>query len=568
MKDGKKWVIVDTETNTLYPPVYVIEIAAQLMEGWTPVGEPFRIFINHGVKIDPDAKSIHGYDEKFLDKNGINPIKAYEKFRDYAQDYPLVAHNLAFDWNRALTGEYERLGIDPIGTRGFCTLMLSRRVIPEVDNHRLDTLKKAFNLSSGKSHQALSDVICVVQLIAKVIAPRLERISLETYDMVDTFSKKDTKQCHHIIQTVVAKDTLLKYHIARQGKIIGEYSLTDLSQGIREGHFEITDHYWNKNMGDTWGSLSDIIHTIQLARSFLATEEQIVYLKWLGFSDGHLLSNQQAAEKIKILEVKTKLNQGRNWNIEKLILHPELFPEELEDFTHTQVLGKCYQYYIDNAPVSSRHADQNICRHVIDTLNLNDPTWWSKGDVSLIFISKLGELYPETCNGKSISIENKLPLSEKQKFEEIIRVFTARAGSGDNVAQLELGKSYLKIAKSLKKGELLDAAYRWLNLAAISGLPEAQNLICFELSDFRYGFMPDRVGVRAWAKIIINSDMPSGEFVKSGSSVRYKINPIRSKLLSIISDLEGYMDTPMIKESDLRVLEITKKLSMREGTQT
>lgn len=262
MKDRKKWVIVDTETNTLYPPVYVIEIAAQLMEGWTPVGEPFRIFINHRVKIDPDAKSIHGYDEKFLEKNGINPIKAYEKFRDYAQDFPLVAHNLAFDWNRALTGEYERLGIDPIGTRGFCTLMLSRRVIPEVDNHRLDTLKEAFNLSSGKSHQALSDVICVVQLIAKVIAPRLERISLETYEMVDKFSKKDTKQCRNIIQTILNQEIELKYYIARQGKILGNYSIKDLTKRIRVGEFNDDDYYWTKNMGDKWGRLSDIIENI------------------------------------------------------------------------------------------------------------------------------------------------------------------------------------------------------------------------------------------------------------------------------------------------------------------
>jgi DNA polymerase-3 subunit epsilon len=262
MKDGKKWVVVDTETNTLYPPLYVIEIAAQLMEGWTPVGEPFRIFINHRVKIDPDAKSIHGYDEAFLEKNGINPLKAYEEFRNYARDYPLVAHNLAFDWNRALSGEYERLGIPPIGTRGFCTLMLSRRVIPEVDNHRLDTLKEEFELSSGRSHQALNDVICLVQLISKVIAPRLDRISLETFEMVDKFSKKDTKQCRLIIQTVLEQDFGLKYHIARQGKIIGSYSIIELKNLIKVGEFNGSDYYWTKNMGNTWGRLSDIIDGI------------------------------------------------------------------------------------------------------------------------------------------------------------------------------------------------------------------------------------------------------------------------------------------------------------------
>ena len=45
------WVILDTETNGITAPIYVVEIAAQRMRGWTPVGEPFRRLLNQNAVI-------------------------------------------------------------------------------------------------------------------------------------------------------------------------------------------------------------------------------------------------------------------------------------------------------------------------------------------------------------------------------------------------------------------------------------------------------------------------------------------------------------------------------------
>ena len=131
MNNGFEWLLLDTETDGLMEPIHVVEIAAQRMRGWTPNGEPFRVLINHNVPIPSAAVAIHGYTEEFLRKNGEDPLEAHELFRAYAGDLPAVAHNLSFDWNRALCPEWQRLGLPPVGRRGFCTLMLSRRVVDE-----------------------------------------------------------------------------------------------------------------------------------------------------------------------------------------------------------------------------------------------------------------------------------------------------------------------------------------------------------------------------------------------------------------------------------------------------
>ena len=70
----------------------------------------------------------------------------------------LRTHNLSYDWNRALVPEWERLRVRPAGCAGFCTMLLSRRVIHETRKHNLDVLKAHFRIESGYSHHADADV--------------------------------------------------------------------------------------------------------------------------------------------------------------------------------------------------------------------------------------------------------------------------------------------------------------------------------------------------------------------------------------------------------------------------
>ncbi len=203
MRNGTRWVIVDTETDGLYAPIHVVEIAAQMMVGWEPSGEPFRVFLNHGVPIPWPAVAVHGYTREFLASNGLAPREAHALFAEYVQGAPLVCHNLSYDWNRALGPEWQRLGVPPAGCEGFCSMLLARRVIHETSKHKLDILKAHFGLDTGESHHAGVDVETVVQLFTKVMQPRLTSAGLDTFEAVKAFSRRSpVKRCLADIRAV------------------------------------------------------------------------------------------------------------------------------------------------------------------------------------------------------------------------------------------------------------------------------------------------------------------------------------------------------------------------------
>lgn len=189
MKD-ESWVVIDTETSGLMPPICAVEIAAQRMKGWGPVGQPFRVLLNHDVEIDPIAQSLHGYSREYLRQHGQDPKKAHTAFHEYAENLPIVSYNISFDWNRVLEPEYKRLNVPRTGTRGFCAMTLARRVINDTDNHRLETLKDYFKLSTEQSHKGLNDVAVVVSLFSKIFKDRLTAAGIVGFDNVAAFSKK------------------------------------------------------------------------------------------------------------------------------------------------------------------------------------------------------------------------------------------------------------------------------------------------------------------------------------------------------------------------------------------
>lgn len=189
MRD-EPWLIVDTETSGFGDPVHVVELAAQRMRGWERDGTPYSVLLNHDVPIDPMAEAVHGYSRQFLRAHGAHPAEAHMAFRQYAGDLPVVSYNISYDWNRCLEPEYRRLGLPPAGRRGFCAMTLSRRVIVETQNYKLDTLRAAFLLNEQRSHIGRNDVETLVSLFEKVLAPRLYQAGLVGFEAVAEFSRR------------------------------------------------------------------------------------------------------------------------------------------------------------------------------------------------------------------------------------------------------------------------------------------------------------------------------------------------------------------------------------------
>jgi len=195
------WALIDTETDGLYAPIYAIEVAAQKFEGLTPVGEPFRVFINHGIEIPLEATFVHGYTTEFIVKNGLPPEVAYSQLRSHLGEIPIVSHFLQFDWNRVLFPEYKRLNIKPIGKPGFCSWGLSRRALPEHLTHRLDFLRDFYDLQCSQSHSALGDVEATTDLLQRIVFPRLSEIGFDTIKKVYEFATmRPLLRCKCLIQ--------------------------------------------------------------------------------------------------------------------------------------------------------------------------------------------------------------------------------------------------------------------------------------------------------------------------------------------------------------------------------
>ncbi len=189
----KDWILLDTETTGFAPPIFVVEIAAQKMRGWEPVGEPFTKLLNQNQDIPPDASRVHGYTREILERDGESAQDVYSAFASYAGNLPLVAYNLEYDLDRVLLPEWQRLGITPIGGAGFCALRLAQRLLDPVpaDNCKLQTLRQYYRLPERGAHTGLGDVMTVVDLFGQVLRPIAEQRELHTWDNIVRYATEE-----------------------------------------------------------------------------------------------------------------------------------------------------------------------------------------------------------------------------------------------------------------------------------------------------------------------------------------------------------------------------------------
>jgi DNA polymerase III epsilon subunit-like protein len=184
------WLILDTETSGIHPPIFALELAAQRMCGWEPDGPPFRRMLNHNQDIAPEASRVNGFTREILERDGDPPRQVYLDFADYAGDLPLVAYNLPFDLDQVLRPEWERLGIEAIGHVGFCALRLAQRLLDPVPagNHKLQTLRQYYRLPERGAHTALGDVQTVIDLMQLVLRPLAAERGLHALEQIQTFA--------------------------------------------------------------------------------------------------------------------------------------------------------------------------------------------------------------------------------------------------------------------------------------------------------------------------------------------------------------------------------------------
>ena len=187
------WILFDTETTGFSAPIFVVELAAQRMRGWSAEGEPFRKLLNQNQEIPAEASRVHGYTREILERDGEPAQQVYREFAAYAGDLPLVSYNLEYDLDEVLQPEWRRLRIAPVGQRGFCALRLAQRLLDPVPagNCKLQTLRQYYRLPERGAHTALGDVQTVADLFANVLRPIAGHRGLDSWEKLAAFAAEE-----------------------------------------------------------------------------------------------------------------------------------------------------------------------------------------------------------------------------------------------------------------------------------------------------------------------------------------------------------------------------------------
>ena len=191
--NGTDWILADTKTTGAAPLAFAVDIAAQRMNGWERIGEPFRRLLNHNRDIPAESSRAHGYTREILERDGGSPSQAYTELRQYAANLPVVMYGLEENWESVLVPEWQRLRVAPIGRKGFCALRFAQRLLDLVPsgNCKLQTLRQYYRLPEHEAHTALGEAETLADLFHVVLRPKAEALGLDTWDKVRDYTAEE-----------------------------------------------------------------------------------------------------------------------------------------------------------------------------------------------------------------------------------------------------------------------------------------------------------------------------------------------------------------------------------------
>lgn len=162
------FVVFDFETTgAKTPPCRVTEVGAYRVLNGAIAGE-FHSLINPEMPIPLFITMLTGISDDMV-RTAPKFEEVAAKFLEFIGDSVLVAHNAGFDL-RFLDHEVGRVYEDyRVANPSLCTVQLSRRLLPEIDNHKLKTLAEHFNVELINHHRANADALATAKVFINLL---------------------------------------------------------------------------------------------------------------------------------------------------------------------------------------------------------------------------------------------------------------------------------------------------------------------------------------------------------------------------------------------------------------
>lgn len=159
--------VLDFETTGLSPLQgdRATEVAAVILKDGQVI-DRYQSLMNTGVRIPSFIEALTGITNEMV-REAPPAAEVMRAVSDFVGDYPLVAHNASFDckfWDAELAR------IQRSRRQEFvCSLLLSRRILPQAPSHRLGALVEYANLPvAGRFHRALADAEMAASLLLRL----------------------------------------------------------------------------------------------------------------------------------------------------------------------------------------------------------------------------------------------------------------------------------------------------------------------------------------------------------------------------------------------------------------
>src|SRR5215216_3112787 len=157
------FVVVDVEaTGAKTPPNRLIELGAYRIRGGRIV-DKFVSLVNPEIPIPRFVASLTGISNDMV-KHAPVFADVAPQWLDFVSDSVLIAHNAPFDTS-FLNHEISRVypGHRMVNPH-LCTVRLSRRALPDLSNHRLETIASHFSIPIVSRHRAGSDALATAEI--------------------------------------------------------------------------------------------------------------------------------------------------------------------------------------------------------------------------------------------------------------------------------------------------------------------------------------------------------------------------------------------------------------------
>ena len=168
MRTINEFVAIDLEITGLdFQTDTIIEVALAKFENGK-VTESYNKLINPNRNISTFIHNLTGIYQDELNEASIFAKEAMD-IRNFIGEYPVVAHNSKVDFfflNKCL----KEVNVQQVEENLiFDSLLASRVAWPQLVNHRLDTLVRAFDIQVEDSHRALPDAIACGEIFIKAL---------------------------------------------------------------------------------------------------------------------------------------------------------------------------------------------------------------------------------------------------------------------------------------------------------------------------------------------------------------------------------------------------------------